>query len=110
MSVAAEAGASPVGTRLVVLWVPDWPVVAALNEGLAGAHQPVALYDGRGVAALSARARAQGVRRGMRKRSAQAICPDLVLLGVDEGRDVRAFEPVVQALEEVVPLLTPMRP
>lgn len=110
MSVAAEAGASPAGTRLVVLWVPDWPVVAALNEGLAGAHQPVALYDGRGVAALSARARAQGVRRGMRKRSAQAICPDLVLLGVDEGRDVRAFEPVVQALEEVVPLLTPMRP
>ncbi len=110
MSVATEVGARPVGTRLVVLWVPDWPVVAALNEGLAGAHQPVALYDGRGVAALSAQARAQGVRRGMRKRSAQAMCPDLVLLGVDEGRDVRAFEPVVQALEEVVPLLTPMRP
>lgn len=110
MSVATETGTSPAATRLVVLWVPDWPVVAALNEGLAGAHQPVALYDGRGVAALSARARAQGVRRGMRRRTAQALCPDLVLLGVDEGRDVRAFESVVQELEEVVPLLVPMRP
>lgn len=110
MSVATETGTRPAATRLVVLWVPDWPVVAALNEGLAGAHQPVALYDGRGVAALSARARAQGVRRGMRRRTAQALCPDLVLLGVDEGRDVRAFESVVQELEEVVPLLVPMRP
>lgn len=110
MSVATEAGTWPSGTRLVALWVPDWPVVAALNEGLAGAHQPVALHDGRGVVALSAQARAQGVRRGMRRRSAQAMCPDLVLLRVDEGRDVRAFEPVLQALEEVVPLLVPMRP
>ena len=110
MSVAVEPGAQPAATRLVVLWVPDWPVVAALNEGLAGAHQPVALYDGRGVSALSAQARTQGVRRGMRRRSAQAMCPELVLVGVDEGRDVRAFEPVVQAIEEVVPQVTPMRP
>lgn len=96
--------------RLIAAWVPDWPVTAAINEGLAGAHQPVALYDGRGIAALSAQARTFGVRQGMRRRSAQALCPQLVLLGVDEGRDLRAFEPVVQALEGVVPQVTALRP
>ncbi len=97
-------------TRLAALWVPDWPVAAAVAEGLVPAYAPVALHDGRGVVVASARARAEGVRRGMRRRTAQGICPDLVLLNVDEGRDVRAFEPVMQALEEVAPEVTLMRP
>lgn len=97
-------------TRLAVLWVPDWPVAAAVAEGLAQAHEPVALHDGRGLVAVSARARAEGVRRGMRRRAAQGVSPELVLLPADEGRDVRAFEPVMQALEEVVPSSSLLRP
>ena len=97
-------------TRLAVLWVPDWPVAAAVAEGMVQAYEPVALHDGRALVVVSARARAEGVRRGMRRRSAQGMCPGLVLLTVDEGRDVRAFEPVMQALEAVVPESSLLRP
>ncbi|TDE90332.1 DNA polymerase Y family protein [Occultella glacieicola] len=97
-------------TRLAVLWVPDWPIAAAVAEGLIGAHHRAVLHDGRGVTAVSAMARAQGVRRGMRRRTAQGLCPDLVLLAADEARDVRAFEPLVQGVEEVVPHVQVMRP
>src|SRR5690625_7998181 len=89
------------GTRLAVLWVPDWPVGAAISEGLAGAHEPVAVHDNRQIVVADAQARRMGVRRGMRRRTAQGICPELVLIAADEGRDVRAFESVVQAAEEV---------
>ncbi|UFU05000.1 DNA polymerase Y family protein [Ruania halotolerans] len=97
-------------TRLAVLWVPDWPVAAAVIEGVVSAHEPVAIHDARGIVAASARARAEGVRRGMRRRSAQALCPELILVPIDEGRDVRAFEPVVQAVEEEVPQVQVTRP
>lgn len=109
-AMSPEKRAAAVGTRLAVLWVPDWPVAAAVAEGLAQAHEPVALHDGRGLVATSARARAEGVRRGMRRRAAQGLCPELVLINVDEGRDVRAFEPVMQALEEVSPEISLLRP
>src|SRR5690625_2335831 len=46
----------------------------------------------------------------MRRRTAQQICPELVLADRDEGRDVRAFEPVVQALEDVVSHVQVLRP
>lgn len=96
--------------RTAVLWVPDWPVVAAMAAGHADAHQPAAVHDGRRVTAVSALARTQGVRRGMRRRQAQECCPELVLLTVDEGRDVRTFEPVAAAAETVVAGLEVARP
>lgn len=96
--------------RLVVVWVPDWPVVAAVGEGLAAPAAPAAVYDGRGLVVVSAAARALGVRTGMRRRHAQRVCPDLVLLAKDEARDARAFEPVVQSVEEVVAEVAVLRP
>ncbi|HLS73372.1 MAG TPA: DNA polymerase Y family protein, partial [Actinomycetaceae bacterium] len=59
--------------RRVVLWVPDWPVAAAVAEGVVTGHEPVAIHDSRGVLVCSAAARAEGVRRGMRRRSAQGL-------------------------------------
>ncbi|UFU04346.1 DNA polymerase Y family protein [Ruania suaedae] len=109
-AVPEPAAAQEQATRLAVLWVPDWPVVAAAAEGLVQSHQPVAVYDARGVVAASARARASGVRRGQRRRSAQAVCPELVLVPMDEGRDVRAFEAVAQAVEGEVPHVQVLRP
>ena len=88
--------------RRVVLWVPDWPVVAAMTEAGIGADAPAAILHGRGMMAVSAAARAAGVRRGMRKRLAQRACPDLVILAHDEGRDSRTFETVAAAAEQVV--------
>lgn len=106
-SGVAEAGTV---TRMAAVWVPDWPVAAAVAEGLAAAHLPVAVHDGRGITAASARARAEGVRRGMRRRGAQGVCPGLVLVPADPGRDARAFEPVVQAVETVVAAVEVARP
>lgn len=97
-------------TRTAALWVPDWSIAAVVAEGMVAAHLPIAVHDGRGITAASARARAEGVRRGMRRRSAQGLCPGLVLVAVDEGRDVRAFEPLVQAVETVVAGVEVARP
>lgn len=98
-----EARGSPVATvRRVVLWVPDWPVVAAMGEAGLGADAPAAVLHGRGLVAVSAAARAAGVRRGMRKRLAQRACPDIEILPHDEGRDSRLFESVAAAAEQVV--------
>ena len=96
--------------RTVVLWVPDWPVVAAMAAGQADPHRPAAVHDGRRVTAVSALARTQGVRRGMRRRQARECCPELVLLTVDERRDARTFEPVAAAAETVVAGLEVARP
>ena len=89
-------------TRTTVLWVPDWPVAAATEAAQVPLHLPAAVHDARRLTAVSALARAQGVRRGMRRRQAQGCCPELVLIPVDEGRDVRFFEPVAAAAETVV--------
>lgn len=97
-------------TRTAVLWVPDWPVVAAAHADGLASGVPAAVHDGRRLTAVSAAARAQGVRRGQRRRHAQGCCPELVLLPVDEDRDARAFETVAVAAEEVVAGLEVGRP
>lgn len=105
--------------RTAVLWVPDWPVVAALAVAGLDAHVPAAVLGarsrggstaGHSVVAVSAVARAQGVRRGMRRRQAQERCPELALLEVDDVRDAREFEPVAVAAETVVAGLEVARP
>ncbi|WP_034647972.1 DNA polymerase Y family protein [Cellulomonas sp. HZM] len=97
-------------TRTTVLWVPDWPVVAAATADEVPGHLPVAVLDGQRVVAVSAIARTQGVRRGMRRRQAQGCCPELVLLAADDARDVRMFEPVAVAAESVVAGVEVVRP
>ena len=84
-----------VPVRSVVLWFPDWPVTALEREaGAAAAAEdsvgprpgartdaaqekleakpPVAVVERNLVVACSASARAEGVRRGQRRRDAQA--------------------------------------
>lgn len=96
--------------RSIVLWVPDWPIVA-LQEGIvAAADQPVAVMHAGAVAACSASARAQGVRRGQRRRDAQARCPRLRVIAADSARDQRAFEPLVARAEQLAPGVQIIRP
>ncbi|WP_034663530.1 DNA polymerase Y family protein [Cellulomonas sp. KRMCY2] len=106
--MTTASGTAP--QRLAALWVPDWPVLAAMRAQEVPDHQPTAVHDGRRVTALSAVARSQGVRRGMRRRHAQECCPGLVLLTDDPGRDVRLFEPVAAAAETVVAGIEVARP
>ena len=103
-------------SRVLVVWCPDWPVVAALAEGdapvsiPASGPGPAAVLTRSAVVACNAAARAEGVRRGMRRRDAQARCPELVLLPDNPDRDARAFEPVLEVVEALRPGVAPLRP
>ena len=83
--------------RTLVAWCPDWPVAAAVLGGVVPDDLPVAVVRANRVVACSAGAVLDGVRRGMRRREAQARCPDIELVADDPARDARAFEPVVAA-------------
>jgi protein ImuB len=96
--------------RLLVLWIPDWPVLAHARAERLPADAPIALVERNEVIACSAAAREEGVRRGMRQREAQARCPRLRVLRYDPALDARAFEPVLTRLEQSLPGLHPMRP
>ncbi|MFI7546246.1 DNA polymerase Y family protein [Actinoplanes sp. NPDC049599] len=98
------------GVRTLLLWCPDWPVIAAEIVDGVTASGPVAVLHGNRVLACSEAARADGVRRGLRRREAQSRCPQLVVVDHDPGRDARAFEPVVAAVEEVAVGVEVIRP
>src|SRR5579875_2081532 len=93
-------------SRTIAVWCPDWPVTAA---GASPADL-VAVLTANRVVACSHAARVEGVRRGQRRREAQARCPELVLLARDEAAEARKFEPVVLALESVAPGVEITRP
>ena len=82
------------------LWFPDWP----LRRPDAPPDRPcqVATEDGI-VTAADDRAAAAGVRPGMRRREAEALCPSVVTLLADPGAETVAFEPVARAVEDLVP-------
>ena len=112
--------------RTIVLWCPDWPITAALRTATASASAsgsgsggggdsltldtPLALIEAGLVFACSATARREGVRRGFRLREAQARCPELRVLDYDQAVDIRAFEPVLDVIEETMPGAQLLRP
>src|SRR3982750_1872834 len=94
----------------MLVWCPDWPVIAAeIVEGVVAAG-PVVVLHGNRVVACSETARLEGVRRGLRRREAQSRCPQVVVVEHDPARDARAFEPVVAAVEELAPGGEVLRP
>ena len=95
--------------RVMTIWCPDWPVVASHRVGDT-TEARVAVLRANRVVAASAAARSEGVVRAMRKREAQARCPDIVLLTDDPGRDARAFEPVAAAIDAFTPRSEIVRP
>lgn len=97
-------------SRLMVVWCPDWPAVtAAVIAGLPP-HVPVAIVAANRVVACSSPARAEGIRRGSRRRDAESRCPGLVVFEPDPDRDARLFEPVAAAVEELAPGVEVVRP
>ena len=90
---------SPSAIRMVVVWCPDWPIVAwgiPLDE-------PAAVVVGNRVIATSPAARSEGVAVGQRRRDAQGRCPDVAILERDADREARLFEPVAASLEAITP-------
>ena len=81
--------AAELAPRTLVVWVPDWPIVALARDGDEpwDVSLPIAIFAKGAVVACSPAARAEGVRRGQRRRDAQARCPHLevVLDGEHHG-------------------------
>lgn len=96
--------------RSLVIWIPDWPVVALVRETGGDPGEPIAVFEKGMVAACSAAARADGVRLGQRRRDAQARCPGLRVAEADPVRDHRVFAPVVARLEEMAPGVQVLQP
>ncbi|MFI6097487.1 DNA polymerase Y family protein [Lentzea sp. NPDC051213] len=97
-------------TRLLAVWCPDWPVIAACTATGTSPHVPVAVVDGNEIVSTSAVARAEGLRRAMRKRMAESMCPELITFEHDPQRDARFFEPVAEAVEELAPGIEVVQP
>lgn len=106
----ASAGSPRTSPRVLVVWCPDWSVVAALGEEGIATTAPAAVLSRNVVEVCNSPARTEGVRRGMRRRDAQSRCPELVLLDAVPDRDARAFEPVLAAVEALRPGVAPLRP
>lgn len=93
-----------------MLWCPDWSVVAALDEAGRSLRAPAAVLAANAVEVCNGPARAEGVRRGQRRRDAQSRCPELLLLAANPDRDARAFEPVLATVEHLRPGVAALRP
>jgi protein ImuB len=86
--------------RTLCVWFPDWP----LRPGRCRQAEPAqAVDDGNLVVAVNAAAAGAGIRVGMRRREAEAICPTVSTVRSDPAREAVRFEPVMAALEELVP-------
>jgi len=96
--------------RVLALWCMDWPAVAAAAAAGLSATTPVAVTLANRVVACSAAAREAGVRRGLRRREAQARCPGVHVATADPARDARFFEAVTAAVDDVVPRAEVVRP
>lgn len=91
--------------RMLVVWLPDWPITAAgLDEDV-----PAVIKDSQMIYACSSGARKLGIKRHQRLRDAQAHCPGLAIVERDDVRDARMFEPIVDAVTNLSPRVEILR-
>lgn len=95
--------------RVAVLWIPNWPLHAALAGEDVEAVVAAVLHTNR-VLSCTRAATASGVRRGHSRREAQGLAPNIRLLPVDADRDERAFRGVLHRVRELVPEVQLLRP
>lgn len=96
--------------RVLAIWCMDWPAVAAAAAAGLPSTAQVAVTCANRVVTCSASAREAGVRRGLRRREAQARCPQVHVAAADPARDARFFERVIAAVDDVVPRAEVLRP
>jgi len=92
--------------RTIAIGCPRWPIVA---HDLPS-DVPSAIFFANRVVTASVEAVSSGVKKGMRRREAQARCPEIEVLTHDPARDARAFEPIVTAIETFGPRVEVVRP
>lgn len=97
-------------SRVLAIWCMDWPAVAAAAAAGLPPTAQIAVTCANRVVACSAAARIAGVGRGLRRREAQARCPQVHVAVADPTRDARFFEGVMAAVDDVVPRAEVLRP
>ena len=106
MTTTDPGPTDPTGTRTLVVFCPDWSVLASDPEPAAA----VIVIRANRVVAASMAARSAGVEVGLRRREAQRRCPASEVVEHDPGRDARAFEPVASSLDAITPGVEVTRP
>lgn len=86
---------------MLCVWWENW----ALLRPDAPSDKPCVVADRRQVVAANAMAQADGVIRGMKRRSAEAVCPGGLVLDQDVPAELARFEPVVRSIEDLVPMV-----
>jgi protein ImuB len=92
--------------RTLAVGTPRWAIVASdLPPDV-----PVAVFFANRALSVSPEALAFGIKRGTRRRDAQARCPELEVLLHDPARDARTFERIVTVVESFAPRIEVVRP
>jgi len=90
--------------RVAAVWFPDWPIQAVAQPG------PVLIARNHAVLVCDSAARRVGIRRGMRLRQAQAICPEIKVVEANPDRDGAAFAEIAVGLDAVASSVEVLRP
>ncbi len=96
----------PERRRLAVLQCLDWSAVVAAKNSTT----PCAVVHAQRVISRTPAAMRYGVQVGMRRRHAQALCPDIEIVAHQPSRDRTAFDKVVRIVNELVPLIEVSEP
>ena len=96
----------PAPRRLAVLRCLDWSAVVAAKNSTT----PCAVIHAQRVISRTPAAMRYGVQVGMRRRHAQALCPDIEIVAHQPSRDRTAFDAVVRVVNELVPLIEVSEP
>ena len=96
--------------RIAAVWFPDWPVQAARLEADDELTEPLAIGAQHRIKVVSHRARALGVRRGMKVRHAQSVCPELTVVDDNPDRDGRMFSALAAGFDDVAASVEVLRP
>ena len=100
-------------TRTACVYIDNWPVLAAIERyERAGEKVPneIAIVEHHRVVAASPSAMHAGVAPGMKKRSAEALCPRIAIVERDLDAEWRVFESVCSAVDTVASGIEPLGP
>jgi protein ImuB len=93
--------------RTICVWYPTW----ALRRPDVPHEGPTQATDDDGrVVARNRLAAESGVEIGMLRRSAEAVCPSVQTIRMDQAADMARFEPVVELVEALVPRVEIVQP
>lgn len=96
--------------RVITLWVPGWSVTAVQRVRGISVGERLAIIDKGKVVACSHSAAQDGVTPGLKIREAQLRCPEILLEKFDADVEQRAFDPVLRAVQQVIPHVHQVRP